>query len=252
MAPFDYSQLWLNISRLLILAFVTFVAWLTYRSNVLLKELPPELNILLSLPETIARLFFVGLCLFLAWFSGLSAVELGFTLPHFWRSLGLGLAIGLTTQLAVAIITQAAIRRFGRHIYSTWLIRNILPKSQLEWLWLVLAFIPPVLMEELLFRSLLLGAFRGLLPLWPLIICTSIVFGAMHQPQGKLGMMVAGIINIWFSLLFVLTGQLFMTFVAHYTVNLFQVIAAHFQRDWLMEFDAGAAASNLIDKSIVE
>jgi membrane protease YdiL (CAAX protease family) len=251
MSPLDWSPLWLNISRLLSVSLLAFTGWLTYRSNLLLKELPPELNILLSPPETIARLFFAGFCLFLAWLSGLPAADLGLTITHFWSSLGLGLAIGLITQLAVALMTQAAIQRFGRRIYSSWLILNILPKTRGQWLWLPLAFIPPVLMEELLFRTLLLGLFGKLIPLPLLIISTSILFGLMHQPQGRLGMIVAGVINVWFAVVFVLTGQLFITFMAHYTVNLLQVIFAHFQREWLRELEAPATA-NLIDKSRVE
>ena len=58
--------LWLLVSQLFTLLFTAFIAWLTYRSNLLLKELDPAVNILLSWPETVARTLMVGVCLFLA------------------------------------------------------------------------------------------------------------------------------------------------------------------------------------------
>jgi membrane protease YdiL (CAAX protease family) len=95
-------------------------------------------------------------------------------------------------------------------------------------------------MEELLFRSLLIGGFQTIVPLPGLILATSIIFGLMHLPQGKLGVFVSGAINMLFCLLFIWSGQLLLTLVAHYTVNLLQLMtAALLQPAWL-EPRAGA------------
>jgi membrane protease YdiL (CAAX protease family) len=225
---------WLNISRLATLLFTAFIAWMTYRSHLLLKEFRPDFNLLLSLPETIARLIMVGFCLFLAWLSGLPAADLGLTVTNPCWSLSLGFGLGLLIQLIVSLITFQAIKYFGPGIYSSWLIRNILPRHRNEWLLVALAFLPPVAMEELLFRSLLIGLFQEIMPLPLLILATSIIFGLMHQPQGRLGMIGAGAINIIFCLLFLWTGELWVPLVAHYTVNLLQVVAASlYLPDWL-------------------
>lgn len=227
-------NLWLNFSRLAALIFTVFIAWMTYRSHLLLKEFRPDFNLLLSLPETIARLILVGFCLFLAWLSGLPAAELGLTVRNLWWSLSLGFGLGLLIQLIVSLITLQAIKYFGPGIYSSWLIRNILPRNRNEWLLVVLAFLPPVAMEELLFRTLLIGLFQTIIPLPLLILVTSVIFGLMHQPQGRLGMIGAGAINIVFCLLFLWTGELLIPLVAHYTVNLLQVVAASlYLPDWL-------------------
>jgi membrane protease YdiL (CAAX protease family) len=140
------------------------------------------------------------------------------------------------TQLAVLVVTMQLVKRFGRQIYSPWLIRNILPRRNREWLLIAFAFLPPVAMEELLFRTLLIGVFRPIVPLWLLIIGTSIIFGLMHLPQGRLGLVLTAAINLFFCIVFVWTGELLVTFVAHYVVNMLQVIAANFQRDWLESF----------------
>lgn len=232
----EWPGLWLNLARLLTLIFTSFIAWMTYRSYVLIKTIPIEANLLLSLPELIVRLGMVGFCLFLAWMSGLSMAQLGLWIIDPWRMMGWGLAVGVVIQLGVNVITLQAIRIFGATIYSAWLIRNILPRHSGEWPWLVVAFIPPVLMEELLFRTLLLGLFQAIVPLLLLIPATSIVFGLMHQPQGKLGMVIAGAINVAFCILFVWSGQLLLTFVAHYTINLLQVVLASRRQDWLENY----------------
>jgi membrane protease YdiL (CAAX protease family) len=233
---FNSPFFWLNLTRVAILVFTSFIAWMTYRSHLLLKEIRPDFNLLLSLPETIMRILLVGLCLGLAWLSGLSTAKLGLTVVNLWWSVGLGLGVGLVIQLAVNLITFQLVKHFGRDIYSPWLIRNILPRHRGEWLPVALAFLPPIVMEELLFRTLWIGGFQAIVPLPLLIIGTSIIFGVMHQPQGRLGMAAAGIINVLFSVLFIWSGELLVTLVAHYAVNLLQVIMGHFQSDWLENY----------------
>jgi uncharacterized protein len=232
----SWPDLWLNLARLLILLFTSLMAWMTYRSYLLLKEIEPQFNVLLSLPETIVRIVLVGFCLFLAWLSGLPASELGLMADRPWRSLALGISVGLITALSINAITLLAIRYFGRHIYSPWLIRNILPRSSVEWLFIALAFFFSVVMEELLFRTLLISVFKDLVPLPLLIILTSLAFGLMHQPQGRLGVAVSGFINVLFCILFVWTGELLVTFMAHYVVNLMQLVVGYYQRDWLENY----------------
>lgn len=231
---------WLLLSQLLTLLFTAFIVWLTYRSNLLLKELDPTINILLSWPETVARILMVCICLFLAWMSGLPPETLGFIVTNGWWSFGIGIAAGILTQWSVNLVSQRAINHFGRRVYSPTIIKNILPKRRIEWLLVALAFIPPILMEELLFRSLLIGAFEQILPLGLLILVTSALFGLMHLPQGRLGMILAGGINVIFCVLFIWTGELLVTFVAHYTVNMMQLVVARSASfsEFVAEYDA--------------
>lgn len=232
----DSAYFWLNAVRAAVILLTLFLAWMTYHSHLLLKEFQPSFNLLLSPAELVVRLLLVGLYLGLAWLSGLPANQLGLTSTHPLQSIGLGLAIGLVSQVAVNGLMHAAIRRFGRNIYSPLLIRNILPRRSIEWLWVALAFIPAVAMEELLFRTLWLGMFRGPMPLLVLVLGTSLLFGLMHQPQGMLGMLAAGALNILLSLLFVGSGELLLPLTTHYTINVLQVVAASRQREWLENY----------------
>jgi membrane protease YdiL (CAAX protease family) len=58
----------------------------------------------------------------------------------------------------------------------------------------------------------------------------------MHQPQGLLGMLVAGFLNILLSLLFIWSGELLLPLTAHYVINLLQVAVAYRQKEWLENY----------------
>ncbi len=214
----------LNLTRALILLLTATLAWLTYRSNLLLKEFQPTFNVLLSVPESLMRLTLVVVCLGLMWLSGLPRAQFGLVSAHPLTSMAVGFAIGLVTQIILNWVSDWAISHFGAHIHSAWLMGNILPRRPLEWVLVPLAFGPAVLMEELLFRSLLLGSFWDILPLPLLVMATSILFGLMHQPQGQLGIIGAGSMNILLSLLFIGSGELLVPLTSHYTINLLQVV----------------------------
>ena len=225
---FTADALWLNLTRLAILILTALLGWMTYQSNLLLKRFTPNFNLLLSPPEFAARLVLVSFCLFLAWSSGRSASQLGLSSANPWRSIGLGLGIGLAIQLVINFLTRWAIHQFGPQIYSPVVVQSILPQRPLEWIPVSLALLPAVAMEELLFRTLWLSVFSPILPLSVLIIGTSLIFGFMHQPQGSLGVILTGVINILFCILFVWSGELLVPLVAHYTINLLQLIVAYF------------------------
>ncbi len=230
------ASTWLNLVRLATLLLSIGLAWVTYRSHLFLKEYKPDFNVLLSLPDLIVRVGLVGLCLGLAWLSGLPATELGLIINQPSQTIGLGVGIGLATVIIINLLTTWSINQFGPHIYSPLVIYNVLPRRSIEWGLVALAFLPAVAMEELLFRTLWLGGFKGVVPMGLLIIGTSILFGFMHRPQGQLGMVLAGGINILFSTLFVWSGQILLPLSAHYTVNLLQLVVAYRQKDWLKEY----------------
>lgn len=237
MSPFASIFFWITLTRLGILLLTALLSWITYRSHLLLKEFQPDFNLLLSPPELAGRLVLIGICLFLAWMSGLPAAQLGLIVDSPWQTLGLGVLIGLVTLIFVNLVTTSSINRFGRHIYSPLVVKNILPRRPVEWGLTVVALLPAVLMEELLFRTLWLGVFGDVINLFWLIIGTSILFGLMHKPQGQLGTMLAGGINVLFCVLFVWSGQLLLPLSAHYTLNLVQLVVAHRQRDWLESYE---------------
>jgi membrane protease YdiL (CAAX protease family) len=81
--------------------------------------------------------------------------------------------------------------------------------------------------EELLFRSLLLGGLSVVVPIWALVVATALLFGWMHSPQGQLGMVLTAAVSLMFAGLFLWRGSLLPVLVAHYVVNLMQLVLAY-------------------------
>ena len=232
MVSLDPATLWLTVTRLIIILATIGLGWMTYQSNLLLKKFRPDFNLLLSPPETILRILLVGLCLFLVWLSGLPAGQFGLTSENVGRSLAVGVAIGGGVQIILNLLSRWAIAQFGQQIYSPIILQSIVPRRLAEWLPVSIALIPAVAMEELLFRSLWLGGFEPVLPLWLVVVLTSVMFGLMHLPQGTLGVILTATINVVFCGLFIWSGELLIPLVAHYTINMLQLLLAYTHRDW--------------------
>jgi membrane protease YdiL (CAAX protease family) len=221
------------------LVLLAFVCWATYRTAQLLREIPLDFNLLLLPAENLLRLILIAVCLALGVVSSLPFARLG------WASLLvddflIGLAIGTVTQIVVNIATDWAIVRFGRGIYSPRVVLSVLPRSRTELVLVPLAFIPAVALEELLFRSLLLGGFSVFAPPLLLALVLSALFGAMHAPQGSLGIVVATGLGFLLSLLFLWRASLWPCLVAHYVINLLQVAKGVREREWLESFERSA------------
>ena len=178
----------------------------------------------------------IAVCAGLAAISGLPPAQFGWAAGHPAADLGTAILFAVTVQVSVNALTRWAIRRFGKAVYSPVVMLNIFPRTRRDWLLVPLAMGLAVLLEEVLFRSLLLGGLSAWVPA-PLLVATlGVVFGAMHSPQGSLGMVVAAAVGIALSLLFLWSGSLLAPFVAHYLINLLQLLRAREEWRWLQEY----------------
>ncbi len=227
-------RLTLFVSSTLFLTAV--ITWLTYRSARLLQEIEVPFNLMLAPAENAFRLLLIVLCLALGRLSGLPPERLGWVVPSVRTETLVGLGVGVLIQSLMHPLTRWAVARFGPEIYSPVVIRNILPDNGREWALVPVAMIPAALLEELLFRSLLLGGFSAIWPPLPLAVLGAVLFGAMHMPQGLLGVLTTGGVGFLLSLLFLQRWTLLSVFVAHYTINLLQLLWASRQREWLEHY----------------
>lgn len=218
------------------LALLAFLSWAAYQSGKLLRENPPDINLLLAPSENAARLVVLTICAGLGLASGLDLGRLGWVVPDPLGSLLRGAALGVAVQLPLNALTRLAIRVLGKDIYSPVVVRMILPKNRNEALLVAVAFVPSVVMEELLFRSLLVGGFSLYLNPWVLGILWSMVFGAMHLPQGSFAMIATSMIGFVLAGAFILSGTLLVPIATHYVINLLQLLDAHRHRDWLAQY----------------
>jgi membrane protease YdiL (CAAX protease family) len=219
------------------LALTAGLAWATYQSGRLLRSIPITENLLLAPVENAVKGALVLACIGLGLLSGATPEALGWTFEHLLRDIGLGIILGLVTQLVANQVTVLAIDRWGKEIYSPAVMKNIMPRTRLEWLLVPAALFLAVVLEELLFRSLLLGALSLAFPIAVLVVLFAAVFGLMHSSQGKLGILITGLLGLWLGLLFVWSGSLILPLVTHYTINFLQLLKAQDKRLWLEEYD---------------
>ena len=213
------------------LTLTVFVAWATHRSAVMLKQAAVDYNLLLLPAENLLRVGLIVICLLLGWVSGLPRQQFGWVSYAPLVDVAIGLGVGIAIQVSLNALTYWAIRRFGPGIYSPKVILSILPRTRDEWAPVLLALFPAVLVEELLFRSLLLGGLSLFFPVSVLVIGTALLFGWMHSPQGLLGMLMTAAVSILLAALFLWRGSLLPPLMAHYLVNVLQLVIAHRKLD---------------------
>lgn len=211
---------------ILTFALVAFLSYGTYATARLLRSWRPDRNLLLLPAENLLRLVLITLCIILGYLSGVPLAQLGWVFPAVGQQLLWGTVYGFGLALFFYLSTKWLVKVTGQRFYSSVVIQAITPRSTRELLLVLLVMAPVVLVEELLFRSLLIGGFALLLPLPWLIIGWSILFGLLHAPQGLWGMLGAGLGGLVLSILFVVQGSILLPIVAHYVTNCVQVIQA--------------------------
>lgn len=211
---------------LLTLALVAFIGYGTYTTARLLRTWRPDRNLLLLPAENLLRLVLIGVCLILGMLSGLPPSQLGWSFAQVGQQLWWGVVWGAVLAIFFYSSTQWLVRSTGQRFYSSVVIQAITPKDAREFVLVLVAMAPVVLLEELLFRSLLIGGLAPVVPLPLLIVGWSVIFGLLHSPQGMWGMVGAGLGGLLLSLLFVMQGSLLLPLAAHYVTNMVQVIQA--------------------------
>lgn len=192
----------------------------------LLRTWRPAQNPLLLAGENAGRILLIAACIVLGLVSGVDPAALGWQWANWPQDALLGLAIGLALAGFLALSTQLLLHLGGGRFYSRSLLEIILPRNPREFWLILLAFIPAALLEELLFRSLLVGGLSPLLPPALLVTGVGIGFGLLHTPQGGWGVLGAALSGIVFGWLLLATGGILAPAVAHYVANVAQVAVA--------------------------
>lgn len=134
-----------------------------------------------------------------------------------------GLVLALGNEAAMYVLDSAGLG------YDEELREALTPEETRGWLILFCVALPVVAgFEELLFRGILVGAFAtgfGVSP-WVLAAASSVAFGMAHTAQGATGVVVTTLLGFALAAAYVLTGSVFVVFVAHYVVNAAE-FAAH-------------------------
>lgn len=169
---------------------------------------------------TVSQGVFAAVVVAAAWWAGIPASAVGVEPSGGIPAVALGLWFGVGLWLASESASRLA-RRVGVDPASG--LRELLsPTSRGEWALLLGVALPTVaVFEELLFRGVLIGVLAAGfgLPAWALVVGSSVAFAAGHSAQGRLGVVVTGVLGVVLGAAFVATGSLLVVIVAHYVVN---------------------------------
>ncbi|MWG35447.1 CPBP family intramembrane glutamic endopeptidase [Halomarina oriensis] len=148
----------------------------------------------------------------------------------------LGVGVGVGVGLYLVNVAGAAAAAAAGFEYDESLRDVLTPASRGGWGLLLLAVLPLIAgFEELLFRAALVGAFGEGLALspWLLAVVSSIAFAFGHGAQGRMGMLVTGVLGFVLAVVFVLTNSLLAVVVAHYLVNALEfVVGGYLGVEW--------------------
>ena len=153
---------------------------------------------------------------------GVTSAPLSTGLPAVAVGIAVGTAIALANTLAAGLAEALGTDPGER-------LRELLaPESPGGWALLLVVVLPVIAgFEELLFRAALVGGFAagfGVSP-WLLAVPSSVAFAAGHGAQGRLGVLVTGLLGFALAAAFVLTDSLLVVVVAHYAVNAVEFVA---------------------------
>lgn len=216
-------------SVILTLLLVGFVGYGTYRAAKLLPNWPVDQNPLLHPIENASRLILTLFCIGLGILSGQSWVTLGWQMPRPLAQIGWGILWGLVIAAVYITSTRWVMEKSGGRYYTPAVVRVIVPRSRQQFLAIAVIMISVVLLEELLFRSLLLGSLTPLLPKWLLLAAGGVIFGLMHSPQGWWGMTAIALGGVFLGVMFFAEQSLLMPMVAHYVANMVQISYAYWR-----------------------
>jgi len=135
-------------------------------------------------------------------------------------ALGVGVGLGVVLWLGNELSTSVA-DAVGAS-YDERIRALLAPDSLAGWVVLLAVVLPLVsLGEELLFRAALVGvpaAGFDVSP-WLLAVVSSLAFALGHGAQGRVGVVVTGLLGFALAAGYVLTGSLLVVVVAHYVIN---------------------------------
>ena len=164
---------------------------------------------------------FAGLLVALAWYTEIPPWAFGLSTDHVSAgAVGLGIGVG-----GVCYVLNEAAMRAGRRYGMTpptALRKALAPETPAGWVVLFVVVLPVIAgFEELLFRGALIGVVHAgfEVPLWLLAIGSSVAFGLGHGAQGRVGILITGLLGVGLAGVFIWTGNLIVVIVAHYVIN---------------------------------
>jgi len=161
---------------------------------------------------------------------GRSWALLGLQPPTDWRLI-IGLALVLVTA-ALALRQAASIRRSSDDRLDKLRPKLaghelIVPQTLTEYRWFVALSITAGICEELLYRGFLTWLLASYMPVVVAIIVVSVTFGLAHAYLGRRGIINAGVVGLFMSLIVLASGWLIPAMVIHALIDVSSAIVGY-------------------------
>jgi membrane protease YdiL (CAAX protease family) len=161
-----------------------------------------------------------------AWYLlGRPIADLGFVSPG-----GIGYWIGALVLAAFTGVLIYAWRRSqtltqeekDKQIESLGDLVYFLPRTDRDYRHFVAVSITAGIVEEILYRGFAFWYLAQFMPIWVVILVSSIAFGIGHSYQGVGGMIRVSLIGLAFGIFYVATGSIWLPMLAHAILDVLQ------------------------------
>ena len=157
------------------------------------------------------------IAVFAWWWSGRDWSDIGVTISA--DPIQLWMLVGIVAVIATYLIFIWRLQT-GRSDRQEWLERMnnvelVLPRRRDELSHFYALSITAGVVEELLWRGLLIWYLQFAVPLWAAVLISSILFGLAHAYQGLKSMPPIVFIGLVFSLIYVFSGSLLLAVLLH-------------------------------------
>lgn len=178
----------------------------------------------LLLNVALSQGLFGGILLVSAWYASVPMAAIGVDSADPTSVGGVALGVGIVTGVglyALNALGAASATALG-HEYDERLREFLTPETTTGWVILLGGVLPIIAgFEELLFRGALIGALSAGFSISPWLLAggSSVAFAVGHGAQGRIGILVTGVLGFALAVVFVLTNSLLAVIAAHYLVN---------------------------------
>jgi membrane protease YdiL (CAAX protease family) len=168
-----------------------------------------------------------GIVAWRAWAHGYTADQLGLGARNCWE-------VGTATIMGAGLLATLHwfnLRRMGRlsdklRARLRALAERILPQSKPELLLFVALAVTAGICEEFLYRGFAMAAFtQASLPMWSVVVLSSLLFGAAHLYQGRAGLVGTTLLGLLFGATRIVFGSLVPVVAWHISVDIVAGIA---------------------------
>ena len=151
--------------------------------------------------------------------------ELGLVTPGgtgFWGGAALLVAVSGYLLYSVRATGQLSDQQVAKQLADFGTLRHALPQNDRDYRRFVGVSITAGIVEEFLYRGFAFWYLAQLMPLWAVVVVSSIAFGLGHSYQGISGMIRVTLIGLAFGTFYVWTGSIWLPMLAHAVLDILQ------------------------------